>query len=79
MISNPAKNIGNSMPSSEKNSATRCWREKTSSTCGPSSTPLSSSPTASGRRTRRESRGMLMTSTMKTANFANTGRISIAL
>ena len=35
-ISSPAKNISNSMPSSEKNSATGCSRGKTSSTCGPS-------------------------------------------
>ena len=45
LISNPAKNISSSMPSSEKNSATGCSRGKTSSMCGPRITPLSSSPT----------------------------------
>ncbi len=79
LSSSPAKNISSSMPTSEKNCRTGCCWGKISSTCGPNSTPARSSPTASGRWMRRDTRGMMTISIMQSANLANTGRTSTAL
>src|SRR6266436_3509050 len=45
-----------------------------SRTWGPTTTPLSNSPTTTGSRTRRDNGGMPKISTMPRANFASGGR-----